>query len=130
MNFSDELVAVTQAAIDSAAAKALAERNEEQERLSAITEARIAEYADVTKIRRLAAEAATKGRNYFSISVFSYSDDTPHYFDPVCKAVKKIAVELGLEFEPTITSLDSSGSDPLFDHKTYYGSITLSWKVA
>lgn len=73
-------------------------------------------------------KAADQGRSQTSISVFSYQDRTPMWWEAVKAKLEALAshLEVGVHFE--VSSLPSSGSDPLFDHTTYYGRAYLNWQ--
>ncbi|TLX17202.1 hypothetical protein [Rhizobium sp. MHM7A] len=72
-------------------------------------------------------KAASEGRTRASISVFSYEDQTPSWWEPVKEKLTTLASTLEVAVDFDVSSLASSGSDPLFDHTTYYGRAYFSW---
>ena len=79
-------------------------------------------------LKELIRKAAESGESRTSINVFSYQDCTPLWWEPVKVKLQTLATELGVDIQFHVSSLPSSGSDPLFDHTTYYGYAYLTWQ--
>jgi hypothetical protein len=126
MSFLAEIKSTTDAAAADRARQVKATLEAEAVRLKARETTELDRYSlDIIKdeIRKAAAE----GRSQTSISVFSYQDHTPTWWEPVKAKLQTLAFALEVSIEFETSSLPSSGSDPLFDHTTYYGRAYLSW---
>lgn len=126
MSFITEIQATTEAAINE---KFL----QQQETLKAETdylkemEARELEKYSLDWLKEKIRVAASEGQSQASISVFSYQDQVPYWWEPVQQRLTELAGALEVNISFDISSLLPNGSDPLFDHTTYYGRAYLTW---
>jgi hypothetical protein len=126
MSFLDEITSTTEAAIADKARQKQSDLEAESVRLKKREMLELDRYT-LDSLKEEILNAAASGKRQTSISVFSYEDQTPLWWEPVKAKLEALASELKVTVAFEVSSLPSSGSDPLFDHITYYGRAYLSW---
>lgn len=127
MTFIDEIKSTTAAAVAEKARAELTAREAETADQQARETMELDRYS-LEGLKEDIRKAADQGKSQTSISVFSYQDRTPLWWEAVKTKLEALASELGVGITFEVSSLPSSGSDPLFDHTTYYGHAYLSWQ--
>lgn len=126
MSFLAEIKSTTETAMAEKARQEHVARESEAGRLKEREIQELARYS-MDGLKEEIRKAASEAKSYVSISVFSYEDHTPSWWEPVKAKLEALASALEVKVEFAISSLPSSGSDPLFDHTTYYGRAYLRW---
>jgi hypothetical protein len=126
MSFIDEIKSTTAAAANEKARLELVALDAGAALVKARETSELERYT-LEGIKEEIRKAAQEGKSQTSISVFSYQDETPLWWEPVKAQLETLASTLEVSVNFEVTSLPSSGSDPLFNNTTYYGRAYLNW---